>query len=80
VKLKEKGSTWETGLKKRYGLQARSQQSGLHSWWRASREKLVLLDEKSFLCLATIGAGCGLEMKLVIEVQTPVLALEFKKR
>jgi len=40
----------------------------------------MLVNKKSFFCLATIGAGCGLEMKLGMEVQTPVLALEFKKR
>ena len=80
MKLKENPSPKKKELKERYGLQARCQQSGLHSWWRASREKLMLVNKKSFFCLATIGAGCGLEMKLGMEVQTPVLALEFKKR
>jgi hypothetical protein len=81
VKLKETtGSTRkkEKGLKERYGLQARCQQSWLHSWWRASREKLMLLNKKSFFCLAMIGAGCGLEMKLGMEMETPTLALQWK--
>jgi hypothetical protein len=34
----------------------------------------VLLNEKSFWCLGTIGAGCGVEMKLGMEMQTSASA------